>query len=382
MAKKAEENQEKGTKGTTTDATRADVVQELMDILGAPDAQGGKVQVYRKRIGKRDQYLDQLEAEGMRDDPLGMIREQFGGGEFVLVLRDSNARYVPNGRLQVAIAGPKKDFDREARNAPDLEDDDDERLRVLEERFERRLQEARGMSSGEAMRELLREIRELRAAVRNPPPGAEQANPADMALSMVQAMQTATAPLLTALLERKEERPMDTFLEAVKLVRELGAPPADNGFGSVLREVAQPFSRLVNAHVSRQEQAMQPNPPAGAAAPAGAEPDRPSWWPTFGSAIPQLLGWAAAGKSPEVYADFLVEEVPDHLLGPIYEEVSRGDDFIREFHAAVPAAANHADWFARLFARMLEQIEPVDDGTAAGPATEVGTGPPPPPEGV
>jgi len=354
-----------GTTKSEEDDAAEDLVAEFGSLLGGGDTRSAMVQVYRKRSGKRDEYLDALELASLGDDALRVIKDHFGGGEYALQLT-SDGKYVKGSRRHIAIAGAPKRLHVEGDEQPDA--DDSAELAKMEARILERLEKAREqMSTGELLREVLRELRDLREGARNPPAAAAQANPADMALSFVQAVQTATAPYVKALLERQQERPMDTILEAVKLVRELGAAK-DDGFGGVIREVAQPLSRLVDVHVRQQEAALN-RPPAPAPAPAPrAAPDdgRPGWWPQFGSVVPQLLGWARKGGDPEAYADFLLQEVPDTALGPIHNHLSRGDEFLREWHAAVPEAASYAEWFERFFRRLLAGIS-WDDGADGEP---------------
>lgn len=94
-------------------------------------------------------------------------------------------------------------------------------------------------------------------------------------------------------------------------------------------------------------------PPSPAPSPNG----RPAWYPVLERAIPQLVAWARAGKDPELRADLVIDDLPDHLLGPVHEQLERGDNFLTEFFEHVPPAGDFRVWFGTFFQRLRFDLD-------------------------
>jgi hypothetical protein len=205
-------------------------------------------------------------------------------------------------------------------------------------------------------------------------------NPAEMAVNLATAIQTAQAPLLAALIERASQPAPDTMaqvkgmVEMFTMMRELSGEGTQSGWDSIASKLADPIAGLLGQHVANQKNGTAPASTMGPAAPPTPDPSmagRPPWYPFLEPYLPQLLNFAATGRDPQITADFLAEGVADEHLAMIYEQLSK-PTFMDELRAHVPETASNPEWFAAFAARMLEWVVPPAPATPAG-AVEVGT---------
>lgn len=323
-------------------------LRRIMEEAGVSE---GTATVYRKVPGADEQYLDKIGVDVLEHDVLETLKARFGGGRYHILLRDQHGDYVKGGSLHFNIAGEPKDAG--------------DRMEQLEQKLTEQLEKVAGDGKGmdpvtRVMIDTMREqMRELRAELRSRQ-AAPQADPMQTAVALMAALQNANQPILEALLSRAEERrdPLEELTRMAQLVQLL-KDDSGGGMDAIAKQLASPLGKLLEG-AAGQTPVTQQQPPGGAPMQNPPDPDRPAWWPVFGRAVPQLLEWAKAGKDPELRADFVLDELPDEYLGPVYEQLSRGDVFMEEFLAAVPAARPHRQWFDDFFVRILAQIRPVE----------------------
>lgn len=338
------------------------LTQEFKDILTGMGDSGAVVAVWRKLPGKKEVYLGQLDAGLVRENPLEVIKDHYGGsgegGTYRAAIRDHGA-YVKGGSATFAIAGKPKDPEEGEQLRETIEAMEERYRKELEGRFEK----YRGMGSDQLVVELLRQNHDFVMNVRHPPAAAQAADPSLMAVNLFQAIQSANAPILAALLERqKGETMLDQlkgFAMLFRMVRELGGKGEEGGFGTIVKSVAPSFGKLVDLHV---EETMRRHQVGAAAAPAPAlevNPvnGEPRWLPYLREGIPDVLQWASKGYDPQLRGGIVLEQLPEENLEPIYLELRR-PDFVDEFLAVVPAAREHADWFRTFFGTILYGLTP------------------------
>lgn len=329
-------------------------IRELKSQLGVG---GGTAQVFRIETGKRPTYLDKVGIDELAADPHELVRSRWGGGDYQVTLRDSSNQYIEGGSVQLTIGGPPAP-------TPDRFDE-------LQKRWDERLAAAsKGEASGpELMRFMFDTMREQLRELRAPPAAAAGGNPLEMAVAMVSTIQAANAPILEALLARGNREPKERsrteelreLLELVTLVQGLGNGGGEksSGLDRVIDKLADPlasfFSRAAPTTSGPPGAPPMIEPPRPPAAPAAN--GRPAWYPLLERAIPHLVAWARAEKDPELRADVVIDDLPDDMLGPVHEQLSRGDNFFTEFMANVPAAEPFRPWFGAFFQRLKFDLD-------------------------
>lgn len=198
----------------------------------------------------------------------------------------------------------------------------------------------------------------------------------------VTALRPAVAPAPT----ESTSKAIDMFMQGLQLARELrdDASPPDNSIGGMLRDVLK--SPIVAAAVQSAAQtqaqpqpARLPNPAAATPQPAQVSHAKPVATPTEESQVlsyylGMLVNKAKAGADPSLYADLVLDNVPDEQL---LAWLKRGDNLIDDFIASNPAVAEHRDWFVSLIQSVHEAVaseqepEPTGGPNAADAASVV-----------
>lgn len=358
-----------------------DAIEEFEGILSEVGGPQYKVSISRfdPRTGDKE-WVAKHPAEGFTVEE---IKERYGGGKFELRILNEKGRYA--GGKVVRIAAPHKDL-----SEPEESEEFDTEAEI-ERRVEERTRELREKSVLEVViegqREIARELREMR----RPPAEAHGLNPLELVQNMHASWAAMIQPYQNALLERALEKEgpdstevlgqmLNILSQGIELGRETGGD--GSGYGSVIRELGKPLveilereSRRRSAGASAAPTPTLPNPPNGAApvvdrAPESNE-DAPAWLPIFRPFVPQLIAWAQQGKDPELTADWVLGELPDNYLDPIGRQLDRGDEFLTEFEATMPQAAEHMEWLRPFFSRMADGLvyveespeEPAGDGS-------------------
>lgn len=340
-----------------TDDTKKEaqeVGESLRAVMEEAGVSEGTVTCYVKDDTGDDLYLDRVGVDRLAGDVLHYLQKRWGGGRYHLLLKDGDGQYVKGGSLHFNVAGPPKWGDH----------GESDRLRELEERIQERTNDGKAdpvvMMMFQTMRE---ELRDLRSSSRSSGP-----DPLELMLKYQALGQERTDRLLELMLTtKKEDRdPMETvgaLLGMAVQLKELG-DSGGSGLDKVIGELATPLGRFFTSQADAADVsnklaagvgAAHPNPPE---VPKLSPPKNPpAWYPLMQRFIPQLLKWARSGTDPELRAALVLEELPDRFLGPIHEQLKRGDEFAAEFLSAVPEAQDVREWFGVFFAAMLEGLD-------------------------
>lgn len=302
------------------------------ELVAATQDEGGTAIIWRKDRGK-DVWLDTIGVSAIADDPHQYLRSCYGGGEFKLRLKNASGTFIADSIAHLQISGPPIDHDKT--EAADHEQGAD---------LLRQLDSARGDNTA-IMLAMIHEQNENRRSSES-----SRINPVEMATALVGAL----APIVTALLDRKQEpAPAPTMQENIEtmtammgLAQQMSGN--DSGLGSLVGALAAPIAKLVDAGTSGAAPVAQP--------PEGAPIDRPPWFAIFGPVIPALLGWARAGKDPQLRAELVLDELADEQLGLVHSYLS-AEGFSADFFRHVPDAAQTQDWFGAFFDAVLAGID-------------------------
>lgn len=343
----------------------------LAALAGTTEA---RVDVYRtnRRSGAQE-YMGRL---GVEEFDLERVRDRWGGGKFQF-RAVKGSKYVK--AVTVSVAGPYKDMLDE--ESPEERDE----RRGAEVDAKRKELEGAGMA--DAVASLRADLREFLREVRNPPPAAQQADPARMTTELLTTVQTMMQPYLEMMRERMADRgdrrdvdPMEYLRLGLDIAESRGG--GDSGYESVVRSLGLPLLAQLQAQGAAERgapAAFTPNPPAGAGEEAAMQPT--DALAALAPWVPTLLGWANADSDPEIRADFVVDELPDKWLAMLGRFCAQ-PDALTAFLNRYPRTMEHRVWFERFFAGLRLNFGLGEDGRPTGDddgdgRPEVGTGAPP-----
>lgn len=320
-------------------------VDSLSEMLASlQGATSSRITVYRVVKNQPQSYVFECDPASFSLDDL---RDKYNGGEFRLYV-SKDGRLFKNMRV---VVEPKQmpHVDHMAPSTTGMADV----LAVMRDGF---------AAQASALRDA------LAAARPAPTPFATMDLPA-----IITAISGAVAALRPPTPAAPDtSKAIDMFMQGLQLARELrdDAAPTDNSIGGMLRDVLK--SPIVAAAVQTAVQPQVP-PPARLPNPAAATP-HPAQVSHAKPAVPQpapqpenqvlsyylgfLVGKAKIGSDPSLYAELVLDNVPDEQLTPMLQ---RGDALIDDLVAIHAPVAEHREWFLKLLAEINELLSPTDE---------------------
>lgn len=312
-----------------------DLLAGVVSELG--ESGGGTVKVERVRDGKRLEYVDEFDAAAFS---LKALQQQFGGGEYRVTVKNSKGRYVKSGN--VAIAQPRQ-VSAPAATAPDGLD---------------RLASAIS-KQGEVLAMLL---------LRQQQPAAPAQDQSAARNQLLQDM-----VLMKQLLGGQQLGP-ERIIELMKTGMELARESNSDGGIDWSRALEKgievfgtPLAAMLESRPAPRASPALARSPATAMPAAVQRPPQQEVKPVL-SGISKWIGFlverAASNSPPELYAELIVDNVPDAIVrqylggGPdqAVERLAELDGRVRE----------HLDWFKRLGSAVAEFED--DAADPAGPS--------------
>lgn len=342
-----------------------DALSEMM--AGLAGATNSRVCIYRIVKNQPPSYVAECDPASFSLDDL---RDKYRGGEFRLYIMKEGKLWK---NMRVSVEPPPHDAAPAA-----VSSGMSDVLAVMRDGFQ---------AQAAAMRELA-------AAPRAASPFAGMDVPAVI---------TAVAAAITALRPPPPppapppppDRSVDMLIQGIQLATDLreGAAPADNSIGGMLRTFLQSplVAQAVQAAasppappVSHAKLPPPPHPPAQLPPPQAPTAPQPTSQPTEQQTTMLhyyyglLCQKAAAGADPTLYAEIVLDNVPDETLDMLLtRQPTPLDALIAEF----PPAAQHREWFAQLIDTLMqamtdeEEHEPV--AVQPGVSTDAPDAPPP-----
>lgn len=318
-----------------------DDLEELLSSAGE-----ARVDIYGRAPGARstdNAYVTTLDPD---DWSLEWLQETFGAGIYEIRVRGDGGRWRRS--KTVRVAGPLKYF---------REDDDGDG----------RQEGRRNAEFAAFMAESLATLKALRDDLRNPPAGAQGQSPVETALSMMNAIQSATNPLVERLLdaERSKTDPMELFMRGVELAQSFQGD--GDGIGSVLRPLVVPLARRLEAENIKERQAEGAQVATEPAGPSGERP--PEWVHFLRPQVATLLRPARRGGDPGLYAEVIADEVEGNTEVEAFLEsaTSNLQGFLVDFFRWNPDAEPYKRWFVELWVELgrllgtIPETEPEED---------------------
>ncbi len=312
---------------------------ELSQVLGELDGSGGGfVKVERIREGKRPEFVGELSPSGFS---LSLLQERFGGGDYTVTVFDSQRRY--RKRSTVAVAQPLRSPMQEAPPSAI------EKLLAVMQASMKQQQDT------------------LAALVTRSQAPAAAADPQEMRRGILQDL-----ALMKTLVGGGESQQLgpDKILEVLKTGMQIAKEAAAGGevdmmtvLGKAVDVLGEPFADLLRARaVVPAAPGGQIDPrrlPVAGAAPVAAKPKQGGGM-NMQQAVAFLVNKAAAGADPGLYADLVLDNVPEAMLKPVL-----AGDVVATLSQIDPRVADHAQWFRDLGAMLSEALRPDDAGTGS-----------------
>jgi len=313
--------------------------EELEGLAQQVAAELPRVQLWRRETGFHGP-LGYLGSLGTGELTLEYVAETWGGGDYSIRFCDA-AGHVKRA-IPVKILGAP----RFLKKASKEEEEEGGAAPAWARELTRRLERLEGKGSSSSSEFLA------------------------LAVQIATTMATAQSQLLTPLLERLGNAGDGGGMGAadvLSLARELvefsqDAGGRDRGGDSLIRDLGLPIVQTLR-NLAGQE-------PAGAAhatlQPAAEvatmqttlEDSRPvpAWVRTLRPYMPQLLQLAQFRGEVSHWCSVIFDHVSEAQLVTLGEELER-EDFMRDFLAWFPDAADHRRWFEDLWAAILEELE-------------------------
>ena len=311
------------------------------------DADHEQVTLYRKE-GNAESLLDRFtvtrDTMPTLEDFQLEVKKNFGGGEYIAVMRGNQGQFAR--RIRFAVAGlPKREAEATTEKG-----------------------QATGLAEIAALLSRQQEASEARmVAVLEKLTAKPDGDPLEKALGIIAQVQKINAPTRSSLDGLKE------FAEFRALMRDLAgeeAAPKSDGFADLLKaalpvlgEVAKSgadVAKVKAAVALKKAQAARPAPPPG-----------PTLPPEVLAQLRQLLELAPV-MPPEELAAMVAEQLDNEQAQAVVDAID-GHDWLQELITHEPAAKLHAAWLQAFAARLVELLtgepEP-DEADPIEPAAE------------
>jgi hypothetical protein len=292
---------------------------DMKKALNQTGANESKIALYIENEERLSQYdfVDEFPAESFN---LVKIQARYGPGQYRAIFYDNNDEEVRKVEFGIA-ARPDSEND-------DKDDDKFDRLiTVLMERESNRNTGQAPQSTGLSATEILLPI--ILKLLDNKNGADPLAQFAAMATILKGSTGGGIDPL-TMMTQLREEREAGMKLGE----RIAGAAEGEGGFWPTAVRELSPAIMAIASRATNTPALGSPVVPAQIAAPANAIPDNLSWLLPLRGYLPVLVQKARQGKSPEVYADFLIEEMNAEQHAKL-EVSAKEADFVETMMRAV-----------------------------------------------
>jgi len=322
-----------------------DALSEMMASLQG--ASTSRITVYRIVKNQPPSYVFECDPTSFSLDDL---RDKYNGGEFRLyVMKDG--RLFKNMRV---VVEPKQMFHGQEPTPPSTTPVS-EMLAVMRDGF---------AAQAAALRDVM--------AAQRPAPSPFSMMDIPAIITSIAGAVTALRPPTAPVSAESSSKAIDMFMQGLQLARELreDAAPQDNSIGGMLRDVLR--SPIVAAAVQSAAQtqaqpqpprlpnpaATQPNPAQVSHAKPAAQPTPQSEQQVLAYYLGFLVGKAKTGADATLYAELVLDNVPDAQLTPM---LARGDALIDDLIAIHAPVAEHREWFVTLLKEINDLLAPEDD---------------------
>lgn len=287
------------------------------------------IQSYNRQTRKWD-YLEKLEVGAFS---LEYVKHTYGGGEYRARILDGDNKYIGHysfsisSRFTASIDAP---LTPSLNSQPVL-------INTQNDKFDRI----------ERMLEKLIEVQTLALQ-------KQDKDPLDIALKIAEIVKTNTP----------QQAPSSTsWSEAFQIFKqgmELGTMGAEGGtsYLPVIEKIGQPALELLNKIVNNDSDKILRKAKEGINnSQSNGGSKIMSFQDYLKKYIPIAVNLAVKGKDPELYADLLLDQIPQSFYEEIYNTFSR-PDIVDILAKDYPILQPHTEWFKLFVSRVIETLTP------------------------
>lgn len=155
----------------------------------------------------------------------------------------------------------------------------------------------------------------------------------------------------------------DIFLAGIEAKQAAEGGGEEEGYMPVLKAFAGPIAKVLDQAVTHDRSRMvaagsvpvQPHAPLPAAAPPPALPPGLGWLIHLQPHLPTLLGWAKAGKDPDLYAEVILDNIEPGAQMEI-AQATQDPEFVSKTLAALPMFVPYSAWATAVLTNMKELL--------------------------
>lgn len=318
------------------EAARVELPEDVQDMLAELGEAAPSVQIKRRNPRTRKwEFLDNVPAD---DFSLGFMRDLYGGGDYQVRAKDASGQYIGGATRTFSIAGAPKDPAEEEEQAGEL------------------------ATLAELMRGIRDELRSRQAA--------GGTDPLELGVKLSTIIQESIRPFQERILELTTREqgsqvdPLDLIDRAMELADRFRG---DGSSGSVVKDLGRELLTVFrNQGAAAAARTGTPRPQPGG--PTVTDPSEPTWVPFLRQSMPQLLELARMRRSPETYAEVLLDQVGPAGQTFIASVLESQPGFRDAFYLRFTEAGEHRYWFDQLFDSLQDML--LGSGAEEGPEPE------------
>ena len=348
----------------------------IVDMPGAPAKLSDQIlmaveddeialSVNRKLKGRKTAFLFELDEFEDLNALSTRLRDEYEGGDFVVIGRRANGQLALNHGLVIEKPAHGKTPETEPQNGGNFESI----LLAMNANAERQTNETRALmlqmneKSAEASRDNMNMLVKMMEI--NKPAPQQQMGMSEIIAIMANVKEMTAQP--------KTENPMDLFIKGM----EMGKETSSGGDESILQTAIKSFGAPLANLAALNQGAPTPASPPQIAAPVQPEaPNNPApetqgeqpkespemlaqlellqkWTPTINT----LLKAASINAEPEVYANYLLDQIPLEDI----EAFLNDDDTYNKFFEFVQQARPFKQWFDECRRLVLHYLKEADE---------------------
>lgn len=321
-------------------------LDELSQVLSELDSSGAAIiKVERMREGKRPEYVGDMSPSSFT---LAQLQERFGGGEYALTVFDSARRYVK--RTTVAIAAPLKPPAPAAVESSGFE-------KIASTMVEQM------QAQSQLLQALLLQGRTAPAA----------ADAATMRRQLLEEMQLMKGIMGSGQV-MSPDKVLELLMKGMEIAKETGGG-GDTGWtdiaGKAIDVLGEPLAALLSSSAmvsATAPVASQEATSAGALMPPVQQQKNAAVVPMLNPMVKQYVSFlvrkAAAGADPTLYAELVLDNVPEAMV----REFLADPDPVTKFAQFDARVLQHAEWFRDLGQACLEALNADAAAPGSGPS--------------
>jgi hypothetical protein len=322
-------------------------IDQFMAELG-DSAKAVALTIQDEKDKTRWSYLARIPLD---DFSLEVVKEQYGGGRYRGRILDEDNHYMKHGHFSFAIDGRFK------RPVPDLPETSPPVVP-----FPAPASATESTALGE-MKEVVRQQGE--AMIRLMEKISTQPDPLTMVLKVAEVMKPAAQSSPSMDLAGMFGLFSTIFTKGMELAQNSSG---EGGYIPVLKELGGPLLGMLTERLQKGETALEKARVSGLVA---VPPPKPTLDGFVKIYMPQLLTLARMGKDPELYADVMLDQIPEIWLEELVGRVNQ-PDFVDKLKALYPDVGPFEGWFKKLAEYIRVEFAP-DAGAEPGGANSGGS---------